>query len=320
MSWLGANSFASPRGFRRRLDIAAIYTSAHCLLTIFPEILAASTNTRGKCINGLQHHPIGWKRSPVNVLPADLSWQTSRLAFEFHDSTREVYWRDIDPKLPALRRLYATHGGVVTTVTLLRDPMQHIFSAWAYLPPLTNDRLRISLSFADWAHKHASGLQAGWLQGCLRPRYCPNQSRHHPQCGYHNQAGGAAVLNMSLRNLARFDVVGVLSCLPSLYRAIESHARLAPIDDDESFRRRMHAPNRKLIHVRTETARRLRNVTHASVVLPAIRNNQTAWRIVASAVQHDALLFEAAKARALKLTADGAQYGCPIAKRSKLAK
>ena len=295
MSWLGANTFATPRGLRRRLDIAALFTSAHCLLSVFPEVFTASATMRRKCRSGLQHHPIGWKRAPPNVFPINVSWQTWRLAFEFHDATRDLYWREVEPNLPGLRRLYAAHGGAVTTVTLLREPMQHIYSAWAYLPPLTNDRLRISLDFADWAHRYASGLQAGWLQGCRRPSYCLHQSHYHPQRGYHNLLGGAAVLNTSLRNLARFDVVGVLSCLPNLYRAIESHAGLVPIDDDEAFRRRMHAPNRKLIHVRTETSRHLRNATHASVVWSAIRSNQTAWRLIASAIEHDALLFETAK-------------------------
>ena len=305
MTWLSANGYSSPWRFQHRLDLVAGYSSAPCLLVLLSDALNFSASARRRCFNkksaggGLQQYSTPWRKPPALVPVTALDWRESRIGVEFHDVTRDLFWREVVPRLPALRRLYAELGGTVTTITLVRNPSAHILSAWSYLPPLTPDRSQIALGFVEWAQQHAMGLQASYLSASTR--YHP---RFHPRRGFHSSLASSpveavAVLNESLHNVKSFfDVVGILSCLPRFFRSIEAHARLTPIDSPVRFDKRLRAPHGKLIWVATSTgiARRLRNLTAPHAVWPAVRANTSAMEILHQATRLDDTLYAAVAA------------------------
>lgn len=313
MHWLSTNAYATPRGLRPRLDVAAVWTSVPCFLATYPEVFTGRRWKRRCRGAGLQHNAVSWKqRIPINF-PAD-RWQSSRMAIEFHDHTKPLFWSEVMPNIARLRRLYAsiTRGGNVTTLTVLRSPLQHLYSAWAYKPPLDAARRSVRLGFVEWARRHAIGLQAGWLASRVPTKY-------HPDRGYHSTLRGqedvAAALNDSLRNLATFSIVGVLSCLPPLLRAVEAHAALVPIDDEATFARRLHAPNGRPLHVRPRHLASLTSGlcgphghehddaacrgTDPTSVWQALRANATAWLLLQDAVRYDDVLYSAARQRSV---------------------
>jgi len=162
------------------------------------------------------------------------AWKRARVAVEFHTpGVQAFYIGSVEPALPQLRELYRAVGGRVVTATLVREPVSHVFSAWYMWPPVQSNepsatRLPVE-NFTAWAES-VEAAQAGLLvlekPGVMHTRFGPMRRGMHSSDT--TQGKRCSILPDARARLARFDLVGVTSCLPSLLRAVEARLGLQP--------------------------------------------------------------------------------------------
>jgi len=172
---------------------------------------------------------LGRSRGAGNLDPVLDDWRSLRLAAEFHGADSDAFFLEaVLPSLPALRSLYAAHNGSFAAATLLREPIDYLFSAYRMWPPRTApsapssaadasaSSLRVT-PFPTWV-ADASGLQAGSLVAPLCTRSSPQRGVYHqggdacvaPRAsiaGTPPGAGGERLVRRSRAALAQFDWV-----------------------------------------------------------------------------------------------------------------
>lgn len=121
-----------------------------------------------------------WDERRCSV-PHPPPWQRSATAAEFHAYTKKRYWEDFVPVLPQLRAKYAAANGTVITVTLLREPISHIMSAYKMWPPSQRCKAGgscdASFCSAVDAARPKRGARCSAVQPCS-PADCPTAGKH----------------------------------------------------------------------------------------------------------------------------------------------
>ena len=121
-----------------------------------------------------------WDERRCSV-PHPPPWQRSATAAEFHAYTKKRYWEDFVPVLPQLRAKYAAVNGTVITVTLLREPISHIMSAYKMWPPSQRCKAGgscdASFCSAVDAARPKRGARCSAVQPCS-PADCPTAGKH----------------------------------------------------------------------------------------------------------------------------------------------
>ena len=318
--WLAHNALSTPRGMPQRLDYSIEYSGAHCLLALFPDVFPSRRHERN-C--NVAPHVLDNRVKAPTLAVDQLDWRRLRLAVEFHDVSHSLFWTHVAPNLDALLARYRALNGSLVTATLLRDPLAYLISVFRYFPPVVAARPREGglrngslVPFASWV-RHADGLQLGRFALNDRAPY----SWHGIRCfamstairhrtGFFNRRG-CVDLTAVLANLRAFDIVGVTSCLPAVFAAIEHRLGMAPVDSAACQSRRMREANGHLLHISPRGASRtfrsqLVNVTWAHL-------NHSTRRLALEVVRKcDARLYEHAEARALS---ELAPFGCVAPRR-----
>ena len=154
----------------------------------------------------------------------------SSVAVEFHASIGHALFQRLRPHLAELRRKYAAHNGTLRTLTILREPVAHMLSVFRMWPPRMPrrppaggeeyieqvHRLRAAplVPFDAWLPL-ASGLQCCALTAPFVARMPYGWTPSPPA----EQRGCSPACH---QRLAEFDLVGLTSCMPSVYRAVEA--------------------------------------------------------------------------------------------------
>ena len=150
-------SVNAPRGLRRLLHAYIEYTDAICFMCA----QFNATLPMHAC-----HEVMRQQCDGAALCTERPQWHSTRVAVEFHATTTLFYHTAVAPSMAALRGLYASSGGKVLTITLLREPTSHLRSAFLMWPPVNMSvafEQRAALeSFSEWADG-ASGAQAGLL-------------------------------------------------------------------------------------------------------------------------------------------------------------
>jgi len=166
-------------------------------------------------------------------------WRTSTIAVEFHAYSAPVFLARVMPSLKQLSYSYKRLGGTLLTATVLREPIAHLFSTFAYYPnnwgPHPNNwgpqcsmghrTCSIDLireHFPTWAASpHLVGMQAGALvvTGNGRDTRCKSVHRHPCGCG-----GG---LRSARRVLSAIDIVAPTECLAAFLATVDARLGLA---------------------------------------------------------------------------------------------
>lgn len=124
--------------------------------------------------------------------------------------------------------MYASVGGTLVTATLVREPIAHLFSAWYMWPPLGGNETQPA-DFATWA-EGTEAAQAGLLVGerrdVMHTRFAPKARGMHSSDSTSSKR--CSILEEARSRLARFDIVGVTDCVPSLLRKLEARLALQP--------------------------------------------------------------------------------------------
>ena len=207
MKWLMKNTLAQPP----RLSYLFDFVQTACWLSLYPDIFPGYSTL--------------WL-PPRCSAPERPRWQELAVAVEFHAHTKARFWKDVAPKLPALRAAYEAVGGRVVAVVALREPASHIVSAYRMWPPQIREHgEKHALPMPEWLHLTA-GLQGGSLTGAAQRTL---------KLGWHNPRGcEAAAQREAGEKLRVFDFVGVMECLPKLLRQMA--ARLQWPDDEPRLR------------------------------------------------------------------------------------
>ena len=161
---------------------------------------------------------------------ASCSLMKSSVAVEFHASIGHALYQKLRSHLPELRRKYAAHNGTLRTLTILREPVAHMLSVFRMWPPRMPrrppaggeeyieqiHRLRAAplVPFDAWLPL-ASGLQCCALTAPFVARMPYGWTPSPPA----EQRGCSPACH---QRLAEFDLVGLTSCMPSVYRAAEA--------------------------------------------------------------------------------------------------
>ena len=161
---------------------------------------------------------------------ASCSLVKSSVAVEFHASIDHALFQRLRSHLPELRRKYAAHNGTLRTLTILREPVAHMLSVFRMWPPRMPrrppaggeeyieqvHRLRAAplVPFDAWLPL-ASGLQCCALTAPFVARMPYGWTPSPPA----EQRGCSPACH---QRLAEFDLVGLTSCMPSVYRAVEA--------------------------------------------------------------------------------------------------
>ena len=160
---------------------------------------------------------------------ASCSLMKSSVAVEFHASIGHALFQKLRSHLPELRRKYAAHNGTLRTLTILREPVAHMLSVFRMWPPRirgasggrrgihrASHRLRAAplVPFDAWLPL-ASGLQCCALTAPFVARMPYGWTPSPPA----EERGCSPACH---QRLAEFDLVGLTSCMPSVYRAVEA--------------------------------------------------------------------------------------------------
>jgi hypothetical protein len=202
----------------RRLSGVVRYYEAQCFMCLQfgNELLGA-----GACPDNMPTRCDVFWGPKKRLIPAGFNaqtgdWRTAGpLAVEFHGASGPFFMQYVLPAAQRLRRLYHGAAGRCKLATVIREPTDLLFSTFYMWPP----RIGTSLTpFPEWL-RTAHGLQAGYLTSPS----CTNSSRG---TGLRNLCGCDAVAEAS-RTLARFDLVGVTSCLSTFLDDVEDAMRFA---------------------------------------------------------------------------------------------
>ena len=223
MAWLGRNGLGTPRGLRRRLTAVYKYGHYRCFTQLFFDLF------HYRCIHTRNNECDTFM---PQWMPEYDPW-SSRVAVELHfDSVTEFYSMMV-PRLGELRRRYAALGGRVVTAVVLRDPLEHAFSAYSF-------KGRRASTFSAWVLQNP-GIQTGFLAYTnesadgvvLRTATFPRG-----KAGFADRIGCRVLHEAKARLASAFDIVGVTACLPAFYLALED-ALLLPKDTPDEAARRM---------------------------------------------------------------------------------
>lgn len=200
----------------RRLSAVVRFWDAPCFVCLqFRGFPGCDESLTAKCAS--------WKprvAPPAYFNSSRDDWRTSQVAVEFHGGSHAFFTSHVLPHVGLLRREYAQLGGTVVTATVLREPISYLFSSYHMYPPLLPGRRPDGATpFPQWV-AHAAGLQVGHMLNCTAVT---------PRGGMHSACGCAeAARTRAMGALARIDVVGLTSCLPSFLDAIEARMRWDP--------------------------------------------------------------------------------------------
>ena len=164
------------RGNSTQLSALFDFCQTSCFFALFPDVFPG-------------YAADGWDPRRCTA-PAAPDWRTASIAVEFHGYTRNRYWEQVVPVLPALRKLYEGAGGRLVTSAMLREPVKHLISSYHMWPPNRRSARGAGkhvVPLLDWLPR-ASGLQAGSIA---------MKSYTHPRRGFINPQGCSAVLDVA---------------------------------------------------------------------------------------------------------------------------
>ena len=231
--WLLRNAgIRAPPQAATRLSAVVRYYEVRCFFCMqFARLWPAAV-----CDLALRRHCQSWtpRRRSFDSVRGD--WRNASVAVELHAQSMDFYLATVAPRLPRLRALYARANGVLTTASLVREPVAFLFSnywMWPPRPPAPAQRqpqhsqpherrdAELLTAFPVWVSS-ARGLQSGFLTSPP----CANSTRATGQvsrCGCTRRAAAEA-----LSTLATLDVVGVTECMATFFDRVERALRLAP--------------------------------------------------------------------------------------------
>ena len=260
--WLLRNAGVRARGLPARLNGIVRYYEAQCFFCLqLADALGADSgceqSVRRKCAGGFTKRPASFDFERGNWLTA------GALAVEFHGPSEAIFIEHVLPRAHALRELYAKRNGTCKFATIIREPIDFLFSSYHMWPPRPlqqqsskQRRLQrpqraaaagssttavaassangitaadadvaraVVVAFPRWV-RSAPGLQTAFLTSPS----CVAVSRadgHRNKCGSDPKAVGSAATA-----LAQFDVVGVTACLSSFFDSVATAMRFSPPD------------------------------------------------------------------------------------------
>ena len=135
--WLLRNAGVRARGLPTRLQGLVRYYESRCFLCLqLHEVLAAGCPES----EALQCGKVAPRRGHGSFDSAHGDWRTAgALAVEFHGPSAGTFVEDVLPRAHALRKLYASRNGSVTLATLIREPVDFLFSSYHMWPPRPGD-------------------------------------------------------------------------------------------------------------------------------------------------------------------------------------
>lgn len=250
--WLLRNAGLRSRGLPMRLQGFVRYWEATCFFCMqFSDLLGVTTGCdakmRRKCTKE-------YTKRPASFDFTKSSWRLAGpLAVEFHGPTEGSFVQTVLPQAEALRALYRQHNGTCRFATIVRDPIDFLFSSfhmWPPRPPRTpssgekpprekrqelarrqptlpgRDAVDASgpvVPFPRWV-AGAAGLQVGFLTD---PK-CVAVTRAE---GHRNTCGcDASARQSATKALRLFDIVGLTSCLPNFMDTVEVSMAWTPPD------------------------------------------------------------------------------------------
>ena len=263
--WLLRNAGVRSHGLPARLDGFVRYYEARCFVCMqlarslpghFDDLCGAA-DARRELRACREDYSKGAKRlrpAAFDLLRRDW-WNGGRLAVEFHGPTGESFIKGVLPHAAALRDLYARYNGTCTLVTVVREPVDLLFSSYHMWPPRSDasatdrdggtgaggggdasgggaaqhassggqSRGNGVVPFPNWV-RGATGLQAGLLTS-------PSCVEISHTTGHRNRCGCDGAMAVAAREaVRRFDLVGVTSCLGAFFDLLEASATIGPVD------------------------------------------------------------------------------------------
>ena len=143
----------------RPVDVVVGYGFSRCfMVTQFSKLIDTATSTklcRGRVANQtltnctrsvgkgschVAHGHRAYHELPRAAMERQRSARLlpSRVVVELHSNSAFWFLEHILPQVPKLRAFYASHGGTCTTVTLIREPWDLVFSTYHMWPPSLN--------------------------------------------------------------------------------------------------------------------------------------------------------------------------------------
>ena len=249
--WILRNAGLRARGLPARLNGLVRYYEARCFVCLQ---LGERVMTQGCSKHETkQCNEQNFKSIKGSFHSRNGDWRTAGpLAIEFHGPSASTFLRDLLPHASALRAMYAQHNGTVVFATLVREPVDLLFSSYHMWPPRSSGgdgggskagkgrgtRQNAVTPFPAWVRRGGgdvpSGSQlqqsVGSLEGLQVANFvdpaCVYVSREH---GQRNRcACDANTRRRAVAALGQFDVVGITSCLPGFMDELESKMRLSP--------------------------------------------------------------------------------------------
>lgn len=261
--WLLRNAGVRARGLPVRLDGYVRYYEARCFICLqLADVLGLTGNdgcdeqTRSQCADQPPN------RRPAAFDAARGDWRTAgTLAAEFHGPTGEFFTGTVLPHVQQIRRVYARLNGSCVFATLVRDPIDFVFSSYHMWPPrIAPDRV---LAFPEWVTT-AAGLQIAFMAdpSCVT---ISSVQGHRSRCTCNSHA-----IRVAKQAVRRMDVVGVTECLDHFYDRLE-HAALLPKDGALArVQRRSRYGNASLGPIRSQP--------HCADCTPAADRAHSVWR------------------------------------------
>lgn len=265
--WLLRNAGLRSRGLPKRMDGLVRYYEASCFfcLQLADAIGVGNTATcaesfRRKCTMEYKPRPAAFDFTKAGA------WKSGgSLAVEFHGPSEGTFINFVLPHAQILRELYARHSGTCKFATLLRDPIDFLFSSYHMWPPrplaAMAKRERSQQHKERWERLHSTSAASNsthdtltddapvtpfprWVQGAqglqaafLTSPQCVSITRaegHRNTCGRCNASSRHAAISV----LRHFDVIGLTSCLPNFFDGVELAMGLFPPDSASAKLRR----------------------------------------------------------------------------------
>ena len=215
--WLLRNAgVRSPRGAQKRFSGIVRYYEAVCFVCLqFGHLLGPEAGA--VCTAGAKRKCHAYKLHPNGAFDFNVEegWRGAQVAVEFHGSSDRFFMAHVLPRMSAFQQLYAEHNGTCASAVLVREPVGFLFSNYYMWPPRPHPTDNSIVSpFPRWLST-AAGLQSGFLT----VPFCTNSSRATGQRSFCGCGGSKA--RQAVSALKRFDIVGLTSCMPSFFDAVE---------------------------------------------------------------------------------------------------
>ena len=171
--WLLRNAgIRAPPQAATRLSAVVRYYEVRCFFCMqFARLWPAAV-----CDLALRRHCQSWtpRRRSFDSVRGD--WRNASVAVELHAQSMDFYLATVAPRLPRLRALYARTNGVLTTATLVREPVDFLISFFNYFHEFHSYfRGKTFADYVDvpghqlWAAKPHVTAVPQHLRGGLRP-------------------------------------------------------------------------------------------------------------------------------------------------------